>query len=148
MAMRRNAAVELFWRLHPRLYRWSGGRIGGRLMNMPVLLLRTRGRRTGALRENALTYLPADDACVVIGSCLGEPRHPAWVHNLRARPEACVQVGREVVPVRAREAEGEERERLWRAVVERQPEYAAYAERTERRIPVVVLEPRAEGGAV
>lgn len=146
MAMRRNAAVELFWRVHPKLYRWSGGRVGGRLMGLPVLLLRTRGRRSGATRENALTYLPHGDACIVIGSCLGEPRHPAWVHNLRARPEAWVQVGRDVVPVRAREAEGEERTRLWRAMAERQPEYEAYAARTGRRIPVVVLEPR-PGGA-
>jgi deazaflavin-dependent oxidoreductase (nitroreductase family) len=142
MAAKRNAAVELFWKLHPRLYRWSGGRIGGRVMNLPVLLLRTRGRKTGAPRENALMYLPKEGAWVVIASVLGEPRHPAWYHNLRAEPQVQIQVGSAVHEVRARDAEGEERERLWTELVERQPDYADYAGRTSRRIPVVVLEPR------
>jgi len=142
MAARRNAAVELFWKLHPRLYRWSGGRIGGRIMNMPVLLLATRGRKSGRARENALMYLPRDPAYVVIASVLGEERHPAWWLNLRAQPETEIQVGGRRIPVRAREAEGPEREQLWQAVVARQPDYAEYATRTARRIPVVVLEPR------
>lgn len=141
-APRQNAAVELFWRIHPALYRWSGGRIGGRLMGMPVLLLTTRGRRTGRERTCALLYHPYDSAFVVIASKLGSPTDPAWWKNLEARPEAQIRVGAERIPVRARRAEGEEREELWRAVVDTQPEYAAYAERTPREIPVVVLERR------
>ena len=141
-AMKRNAIVELFWKLHPRLYRWSGGRIGGRLVGLPVLLLWTRGRRSGARRENALTYVASGDAFVVYASVLGEERHPAWYLNLRAQPEAEIQVGARRLAVRARDAEGAERERLWQAVVEAQPDYADYARRTQRRIPVVVLEPR------
>jgi len=142
VAARRNAAVELFWKVHPFLYRVSGGRIGGRLMNMPVLLLRTRGRRTGRERETALMTLPRDGAWVVVASVLGEPHHPGWYWNLREHPDAEIQVGRRTIPVRARETDGDERERLWRQIVDVQPDYAAYQRRTDRRIPVLVLEPR------
>ena len=141
MAARRNKAVELFWKVHPHLYRWTGGRIGGRVMGLPVLLLTTRGRRTGQPRTNALMYLPSDGSCVVIASCLGEPRHPAWWLNLRAEPKAEVQVRSQRVAVKAREAEGEERSRLWKEIVARQSDYTEYQQRTTRRIPVVLLEP-------
>jgi deazaflavin-dependent oxidoreductase (nitroreductase family) len=143
-AMRRTKLVDLFWKVHPAVYQATGGRILGRVLGMPVLLLTTRGRRSGAHRTTALTYHPAASGYVVIGSFLGEPRHPGWVHNLRANPRAEVQVGRRHIPVVAREAEGSERERLWSEVVAREPSYRAYAERTGRRIPVVVLEPVAE----
>jgi len=140
MATKRSPIVELFWRVHPALYRWSGGRIGGRLLGMPVLLLTTTGRRSGESRTTALTYFPTDGAFVVIASCLGEPRHPYWWLNLKAQPNATIQVGRERIPVRAREAEGAERETLWQAVVTTTPDYDEYKQRTTRRIPVVVLE--------
>ncbi len=143
MAATRNKAVELFWKLHPTLYRWTGGRVGGRLMNLPVLVLRTVGRKTGRRRENALMYLPqGKDAWVVIASVLGEPRHPAWYLNLRAQPDTEIQLGSQRIPVRARDAQGAERDRLWHEVVAQQPDYAEYAKRTEREIPVVVLERR------
>jgi deazaflavin-dependent oxidoreductase (nitroreductase family) len=140
MAVTRNAVVELFWRVHPMLYRWSGGRIGGAIGGMPVLLLTTTGRKSGAPRTTALTYLPRGDDFVVIASVLGEPRHPAWWLNLAAKPDATVQVGGTRHAVRARQAEGEEREALWRAVVAKTPDYDEYKARTSRRIPVVVLE--------
>jgi len=143
MAAKRNALVELFWKIHPTLYRWSGGRLGGTLMNMPVLLLTTRGRRSGQPRTRALMYLPDGQTFVVIASMLGEPRHPDWWLNLKAQPQAEIEVGSRKIAVNAREAEGAERERLWNAVVRRQKDYAEYAERTTRRIPVVVLEPHA-----
>ena len=146
MAYERNFVVELFWRWHPRLYRWSGGRIGGKLAGLPVLLLETVGRRTGARRETALTYLPYPapdgDAFVVIASVLGEPRHPAWYLNLTADPKVAITVGSSRIAVQARDAEGEERERIWDELVARSPDYAQYRTRTDRRIPVVVLERR------
>lgn len=152
MALERNALVEAFWRWHPRVYRWSRGRIGGRMAGLPVLLIETLGRRTGERRETALTYLPwsgaevtsADegDAFVVIASVLGEPRHPAWYLNLRADPKIAIQVGARRIAVEARDAEGEERERIWDALIARSPDYAQYRARTDRRIPVVVLERR------
>jgi deazaflavin-dependent oxidoreductase (nitroreductase family) len=142
MAATRNALVELFWRVHPKLYRWTGGRLGGRMMGLPVLLLTTTGRRSGKARTSALLHLPRGEEFVVIASCLGEPRHPSWWLNLERNPEAWVQVGSRRVRVRAREASGEEREELWRAMVARTPDYEEYRKRTARRIPVVVLELR------
>jgi len=140
-AVRRTKAMELFWKLHRFLYRVSGGRIGGRVVGMPVLMLTTTGRKSGAPRTNVLTYLSHGRASVVFASNAGEPRHPAWWLNLAADPHATVQRGQEVMPVVAREAEGEERARLWDEVVRTEAGYAVYAERTTRRIPVVVLEP-------
>jgi deazaflavin-dependent oxidoreductase (nitroreductase family) len=142
MALKKSILVQLVWKIHPLLYRWSGGRIGGQTMNMPVLLLTTRGRKSGRARTKALMYLPANDDFVVVASYLGEPRHPDWWLNLRANPNAEVQIGGRSVRVVAREAEGEERAELWQKVVARQPDYAEYQQRTQRNIPVVVLEPR------
>ena len=140
-AVRRTKAMELFWKAHRFLYRVSGGRIGGRVVGMPVLMLTTTGRKSGEPRTNVLTYVPKGRAAVVFASNAGEPRHPAWWLNLAADPHATVQRGQEVMPVVAREAEGEERARLWDEVVRTEAGYAVYAERTTRRIPVVVLEP-------
>ena len=142
-APKKSKLVELFWKVHPWLYKQSGGRIGGKLVGMPVLLLTTHGRKTGRSRERALTYVPAGTAYAVIASYLGEPRHPDWYLNLKAHPEATVRVGGADLAVRAREAHGEERERLWRDAVRANADYDEYAKRTDRRIPVVVLEPRA-----
>ena len=139
--MQRNAVVDLFWKIHPKLYRFSGGRLLGRLVGMEVLILNTRGRRSGRERSTCLTTFREGGAFVVIGSFLGEPRDPGWVHNLRAQPEATIQTGREIRRVRAHEAEGAERERLWARLVEIQPEYRDYEGRTDRVIPVVVLDP-------
>lgn len=142
-AVTRNWAVEQFWRIHPWLYRVSGGRIGGRVNGMPVLLLTTTGRKSGEPRTRALTYFPRDAASIVVASFLGEPRHPDWWLNLRRNPVATVQRGRDVARVRAREADGAERERLWQEITASVPDYAEYQSRTKRRIPVVLLEPEA-----
>jgi deazaflavin-dependent oxidoreductase (nitroreductase family) len=141
--VRRSPVVDLFWKVHPWLYRITGGRLLGRLVGMKVLLLTTTGAKSGATRTTALTYLEAGDSYVVIGSFLGEPRHPAWVHNLRADRRATVQVGSRNIAVDAREARGEERARLWQELVALQPDYRQYETRTDREIPVVVLEPAA-----
>jgi len=141
MAITRNIGVELFWSLHKRLYRWSNGRIGARMAGLPVLLLETVGRKSGSSRLNALTYLPWGEQFVVIASVLGEPRNPAWYHNLCERPDVSIQVGARRIAVRAHDAEGEEREAIWRKLVVESPDYEQYRERTGRRIPVVVLTP-------
>src|SRR5262245_52150920 len=91
-AVRRTRLVELGWKLHRALYRWSGGRIGGRIGKLPVLLLTTTGRRSGAPRTVALAYLADGGRFVVIGSNAGEDRDPSWWVNLRANPRATVQV--------------------------------------------------------
>jgi deazaflavin-dependent oxidoreductase (nitroreductase family) len=141
-AVRKSKTVELFWRAHLHLYRWSGGRLGRRMQGLPVLLLTTVGRKTGERRTTPLTYLPHADAYVVIASYLGEPGHPAWFLNLQATPDVELQVGSERLRARAREAAAAERERLWAEVVANNPDYAEYQARTQRKIPVVVLERR------
>jgi len=129
--------------VHQWLYEHSGGRIGATLGGRPMLLLRTVGRRTSQPRTSALLYVRDGDAYVVIASKGGSPRHPGWLHNLTARPEVEIQVGRERIPVRAWVAEGEERSRLWaRADEVNQGQYTTYQSRTNRVIPVVVLKPR------
>jgi deazaflavin-dependent oxidoreductase (nitroreductase family) len=130
--------------LHTAIYRWTGGRRGGTMMRAPILLLTTRGRRSGKQRTTPLMYSRDGDNLVLIASLGGAPHHPAWYHNLQGQ-EAEVQVGSERRLVRARDAEGEERERLWAQMVALYPTYAEYQQKTTRRIPVVVLEP--SGGA-
>lgn len=117
----------------------SGGRAGGRLIGMPVLLLTTAGRRTGRRRTTALTYLAHGPDVVIIASNGGAPKHPDWFLNLRTRPEVEVDLGRRRLMMIAREAKGPERETLWARVVQMNRRYAAYQSRTKRRIPVVVL---------
>jgi len=140
-AVRLTPMLRLGWWIHRWLFRISGGRIGARLNDMPVLLLTTRGRRSGEERNVALQFLEDGGSYVVIGSFAGEDRHPSWWLNLQAAPEAKVAFRGRRQRVRAREAMDEERERLWQRIVEADPGYAEYALRITRRIPVVVLEP-------
>ena len=130
--------------VHTWLYRNSGGRIGQHVpfVRAPMLLLDHVGARSGVHRTAALLYVPDGDNVAIIASKGGYPQHPAWYHNLRANPETSAQIGTERRPVRAREATPEERERIWKRAVELWPQYAAYQERTERQIPIMVLERR------
>ena len=127
--------------VHRGLYRASGGKIAGRIGQLNVLLLTTTGRKSGRTRTVPLLYTPANGSYAVVASMGGAARHPDWCLNLRAHQLAMVEIGRDRVEVRAREVEGEERERLWRAMVDGYPGYDRYQEKTARRIPVVVLEP-------
>lgn len=131
--------LTLVWRLHRWLFRRSGGRVGGRLIGMPVLLLVTVGRRSGRPHTTALTYLRRGPDIVIIASNGGAQNHPDWFLNLRAHPEVEVDLGRRHLPMRAREATGPEREALWARVVQMNRRYAGYQARTKRRIPIVVL---------
>jgi deazaflavin-dependent oxidoreductase (nitroreductase family) len=124
---------------HNALYRWTGGKFGGHVGKAPVLLLTVAGRKTGKRRTTPLLYGTSGDGLVVIASMGGAPKSPGWYFNLQ-NAEADVQIGREHRRVRARDAEGEERERLWAKANEVWPHYAEYAQKTDREIPVVVLE--------
>jgi deazaflavin-dependent oxidoreductase (nitroreductase family) len=105
-----------------------------------VVLLTTTGRRSGKARTTAIWAYPDDEALVLVGSSGGRGSTPGWVFNLRAYPEATVQARGGARRVRAREAQGEEYERLWKLAVAAYPGYEAYQEWTAGRIPVVVLE--------
>lgn len=127
--------------LHGGLYRLTGGRIGGKMAGLPVLLLTTTGRKSGAQRTVPLCYLEDGSAYVLIGSKGGAPRHPAWYLNLEADPEVEVQIGREHQRRRARRARQEEAGRLWPVILARSPGYGKYRAKTTREIPLVLLEP-------
>ncbi|KKJ97112.1 nitroreductase family deazaflavin-dependent oxidoreductase [Micromonospora sp. HK10] len=105
-----------------------------------TLLLTTRGRRSGKLRRTALIYGRDGDAYLVVASQGGAPRHPAWYLNLLADPLAEVQVGAETFTVRARTATAEEKPRMWRTMTAVWPAYDEYQTKTDREIPVVVLD--------
>ena len=135
-----NLGFRILGGMHKRVYRVTGGKIGGRIGKLPVLLLTTIGRKSGQPRTQPLAYTGAGDGYAVIASKGGAPQHPLWYLNLRANPLAEVTVGRETWKVRARDAEGEERERLWHTLADLYPGYDRYAQKTSRRIPVVVLE--------
>jgi deazaflavin-dependent oxidoreductase (nitroreductase family) len=126
--------------LNTALYRLTGGKVANRLGKAPILLLTVAGRKSGKRRTTPLLYGRDGDNYVVIASMGGAPKHPAWYHNLEGQ-EAEIQVGRKRLRVRARDAEGEERKRLWALMVSLYPSYDDYQKKTERRIPVVVLEP-------
>jgi deazaflavin-dependent oxidoreductase (nitroreductase family) len=135
------------WRLldlHTALLHATRGRLGGRLGRLGFLVLHHVGARTGADREDTLLYRARGEDLVIVASKGGSERNPAWLHNLRAHPDAVVELpgSRRPVPVHAREAHGEEREELWRFMVAMWPFYDAYQRNTQRLIPVVVLERR------
>jgi len=139
-AVTRNWAVEQFWRIHPWLYRVSGGRIGGRVNGMPVLLLTTTGRRSGQSRTTPLIYGRDGDRYVVVASRGGAPAHPAWYDNLVAQPEISVQVMADRFRARARTASPVEKPALWKKMAAIWPPYEEYQQRTTREIPVVIIE--------
>jgi deazaflavin-dependent oxidoreductase (nitroreductase family) len=126
--------------LHQKAYELSDGRIGSQIGKLSLLLLRTKGAKTGVTRTSALLYGRDGDNLVIVGSKGGSDAAPAWLVNLQANPDAEVQVARRRWHVRARFAEGEERERLWR-MMNTYWDYDGYQARTERRIPIVLLEP-------
>jgi len=135
----RRAAIRVMGRSHRAVYRLTGGRLLGRVAGMPVLLLTTTGRRSGRARTTPLTYFEDGDELVVVASNGGEDRPPAWWLNLRAHPDARITIGPRSHSVTARDATDEEHERLWPVIIETYSGYAAYARRTARPIPVVLL---------
>ena len=123
------------------LYESSGGTDGLLLRGMPVIVLTTVGAKSGLLRKTALMRVEHEGDYAVVGSKGGAPKHPAWVHNLRVNPHVELQDGPVKRDYRARELEGDERAAWWVRAVAAFPTYAEYQEKTERLIPVFVLEP-------
>jgi deazaflavin-dependent oxidoreductase (nitroreductase family) len=128
-------------KLNIPLYRLSGGRIGGKVGNAPVLLLTTTGRKSGQKRTAPVVYLADGERMAIINTNAGNAKVPAWSFNLLANPEAEVEVGRRRIPIRARLAEGEERADLWRRHNEQYAGFDYYETKLEREIGVFVLEP-------
>ena len=124
--------------------RANGGKVvTGPLAGKPHLILTATGAKTGIERQVILSFVLDGDAYVVAGTAGGSPTTPAWVHNLAANPEATVEADGRIFPARARIVGDDERPRLWDALVESRPDFAAYPPKAGRTIPVVKLEPLA-----
>jgi len=134
-------ATKLYGAEHVRRYRETDGEVGHLWKEgSTVLVLTTTGRTSGTPRDTPLIYARDGDRYVIVASNGGDPEHPDWYRNLAKEPEVELQVLGDVFPARARTAEGEERDRLWEKANEVWPHYREYQQRTEREIPVVVLE--------
>jgi deazaflavin-dependent oxidoreductase (nitroreductase family) len=130
--------------VHERIYKASDGRVGHKLIGVPTLLLRTTGRRSGAIRTNGLVYARDGERYLIVPSNGGADRPPAWLHNLKANPAVEIQIGRERLAGTAEVIEPSDPsyERLWPVVnANNRDRYAAYQRRTSRPIPVVAITP-------
>lgn len=126
-------------------FRANEGRVAGPFDGTTLLLLHHIGAKSGASRVNPLAYMADGGRYVIFASKAGAPTNPDWYHNLKAHPDARIEVGTETIDVVASEAAGEERERLFRAQAERSPQFADYQRKTARAIPVIVLTPTGTG---
>jgi proline iminopeptidase len=135
-------AENLYGDEHIKRYRETGGEVGHIWRRgSKILLLTTKGRKSGQPRTTPLIYENADgDSYVIVASKGGAPEHPGWYENLEKDPQVELQIKDEVFPARAHTAEGEERERLWKLAAQQWPDYDEYQKKTDREIPVVVLE--------
>jgi len=132
-------------RLHTRLYRASGGRLGLHTPGLEHLLLTTTGRKSGRPRTSPVTFLREGDSYLVVASNGGADRHPAWWLNLEAEPHAWIEVGSEKLAVIAKRADPDEEARLWGLLEAYNPFYSQYRQITIRDIPIVVLCPVGSG---
>jgi deazaflavin-dependent oxidoreductase (nitroreductase family) len=121
-------------------FRENAGKVGGPFQGAPMVLLTSKGAKSGQPHTTPLVYLQDGDRILVFGSMGGAPKHPAWYHNLRANPEATAEVGTEKYNVRADILSGEERDRLFAKQKSVMPVFAEYEQRTTRTIPVIALE--------
>jgi deazaflavin-dependent oxidoreductase (nitroreductase family) len=128
---------------HATVYRATRGLVGHRIPGgPPMLLLDHVGAKSGQQRTSPLVYVQDGDDVVLVASKGGYPKNPGWFHNLKANPDTTVQIGAERRPVRARVATDAERERLWPKAVATYSGYAGYQRRTDRKIPLLILERR------
>lgn len=122
-------------------FRANEGRVSGPFEGAPMILIHHRGAKSGTERVNPLMYQKVEDGYAIFASKGGAPTNPDWYYNLVANPETTVEVGTETIPVRARVAQGEERERIWEKHKRAYPGFAEYEKTANREIPVVILEP-------
>ena len=126
-------------------FRANEGRIGGPFEGHPMVLLHHRGAKSGVERVNPLASQPLDEnTWAVFASKSGAPTNPSWFYNVKAHPDVEIEFGTETIPVRARVATGEERERIWTKQKQLMPGFAEYEKRSPREIPVVVLSAHAD----
>jgi len=127
---------------HVGVYRRTGGKMGGRVQGGEILLLTTKGRRSGGTHTNPLMFVRDGESFVVIASNAGQQRNPAWYWNVTSNPDVGIQIGPRRMRAEARTATPEERGRLWPEIVTRYPGYGKYQVKVTREIPLVYLDPR------
>lgn len=132
---------KLILKIAVYLYNVSGGRIGGKMGKMPVLLLTTTGRKTGKQRTLPLIYIMDGSAYVITASAGGADKHPGWFFNIRSNPQVVIQVKDTQIKVTAEIAGPEKKSELWARLVAVAPNFAGYQKRTSRDIPMVILHP-------
>ena len=143
MANAKDVFARLGTGLHAAAFRATRGRLFNRGFGMPVVMLTTRGRKSGKARTTMLTSpVQEGDSVALVASYGGDDRHPSWFLNLRDDPEVEITMDGRRRPMRARVASGEEKERLWPQVTAAYRGYASYQRRTSRDIPLVILDPR------
>ena len=139
----KDEAAKVVNTIHRSLFSATSGRIGGTVMGMPALILHTKGRKTGEPRTTMLTAPIVDsDRIVLVASYGGDHREPMWARNLRVHPDVEVTKDGATTPMTARIASDDERAELWPRVTSSYKGYAGYQTKTEREIPLVILEPR------
>ena len=121
-------------------FRTNGGKVGGQFEGFPLLILTSKGAKSGAERINLIGYFDIDDKIYIVGSAAGRDSSPAWVFNLRAHPDVQVEIGADPPrPATARELPRDERDRIYEIVKQRAPGFGEYEKRTDRVIPVFEL---------
>ena len=133
---------QLMSSTHVFFYKISGGRLGGRMHKIPVLLLTTTGRKTGRKRTTPLLYARDGNRLVIVASNGGRPLDPSWWMNLKHNPIAMVQIKDVKQTIYEQRAIGSEKDRLWQIMTSLYPSYDDYQKRTNREIPIVVLRPK------
>jgi deazaflavin-dependent oxidoreductase (nitroreductase family) len=121
-------------------FRANAGKVGGMFNGAPMVLLTSKGAKSGGSHTTPLVYLQDGDRIIVFGSMGGAPKHPQWYRNLVANPDASIEVGAEQYPVKAVVTSGAERDELFQRQASLMPQFAEYAKKTTRLIPVVALE--------
>ncbi|MHB1486543.1 MAG: nitroreductase family deazaflavin-dependent oxidoreductase [Acidimicrobiales bacterium] len=143
MANTKDQIFRLGTRVHEAVFRFTKGRLLGRAGGMPVVMLTTTGRRSNKSRTTMLTSpVQEDGRLILVASYGGDDRHPAWYKNLQAHPQVELTMRGHTRSMQARTASPEEKSELWPRVTAAYKGYAGYQRRTEREIPLVILEPR------
>lgn len=133
--------ARIFFDLYVFFYRLTHGKFGGHVQGLPVLLLRTTGRKTGRERTTPLGYFMQDGNYIITASNAGREKHPAWFYNLRANPQVTLEIQDQQVRANAEVAAPEKRNALWSRLISLSPAYANYARKTTRQIPLIILHP-------
>ncbi len=134
--------LKVFSSLNEKVYRWSNGRLMGKLAGYDVCLVTMTGAKSGKKRVTPLMYVPYQDGVILVASQGGAPKNPVWYNNLIAHPDIEVQYKSKKMELRARLVDAEEKARVWPICCEYYPDYALYQQRSARDIPVFVCEPR------